>query len=1215
MFISFFARIFRNRWVTTFLGCLILAALIWFCGPLLGFGSVHPFETEFVRYLTIAAIFVLWLVTNLIRSLHAAKQDKDLAAGIAKAEPDANETASAEEIALLADRLKESLHKLKKAGKGGGSKRLTSLPWYMFIGPPGAGKTTALLNCGLKFPLSDTPGGAQALKGVGGTRNCDWWFTDEAVLIDTAGRYTTQDSQAAVDNAAWLGFLKMLKKHRRRQPLNGVMVAISLSDLSVLTEDQRLTHARAIRRRIRELHDELGVRVPVYVLFTKADLIAGFVEFYDNMGREEREQAWGVTFPYDDGREEGMVAGFPSAFDALMERLNDRMLERVHQEPDAQRRRLVYGFPQQIASLRDVASDFLTEAFRPSRLEPRALLRGIYFTSGTQDGTPIDRLLGTMANEFGLPRQSVTAFSGAGRSYFLTRLIREVIFGEASLVGLDPRVEKRAKLISYGTYGAAVAFLLLLVGGWLVSYINNRELITNVHATSTVYTNQVAELAKRGQNDLDLSATLPPLDTLRAIPGGFDEREKDVPVALQLGLYQGEKLGLAAADAYVRSLNGVLLPRMLGQLEVQIARQMNNPDLLYPLLKVYLVLGRKGPLDKDLVMQWFTLNVMNLYPGDDQAPVRDSLTGHAEALLNQPLTQLPLNDDLINRAREVLNRVPLAEYSYNRIIHSKRIASLPEWTVADNAGPGSSRVFELHSGKGLNSGVPGIYTWAGYHNTFLPLLPTVTQDITEDSWVLGKAKRDVTETVRDTTKLRRDVLNLYLDDYARRWDVQLADIGIKPFANLQQALDELSLLSAPASPLRDLLTNIDLQTQLSRTAATDQAAAAVEAKAGKVGSKAAGFAAVEAKSGLSFQQAGLVNILGEMFGNDPAGKPIDPAKRVDDHFKSLHDFVTAPNPTNPAPIETMMKNLLAMYQNFNQIANAPNQGQAMLNQLAGLGGGGGGGGAAGAAQQLQDMAKDMPKPVAAMLASVSKSGTQVASSGASQELSDAWKTKVVPLCEAAFNRYPLVAGSPDDVPVDDFASLLAPGGMMDQFFDQYLKKFVDTTAKPWKWLSPDKVPLGLSPSSLAEFDRADQIKKALFTANGQVQVRFQLVPVQLDPAVAQITIEIAGQTLTFSHGPTEQARFQWPKADGTTLVRVTMTPTAGGNATVIEKDGPWALLRVLDAAKITPSGQPDKFRIAFSGGGGTATFELNANSVNNPFTMAALRSFRCPPKL
>ena len=57
-----------------------------------------------------------------------------------------------------------------------------------------------------------------------------------------------------------------------------------------------MAHAKAIRRRIRELHDELGVRPPVYVLFTKADLIAGFVEFFDNLGKEEREQVWGATF-------------------------------------------------------------------------------------------------------------------------------------------------------------------------------------------------------------------------------------------------------------------------------------------------------------------------------------------------------------------------------------------------------------------------------------------------------------------------------------------------------------------------------------------------------------------------------------------------------------------------------------------------------------------------------------------------------------------------------------------------------------------------------------------------------------------------------------------------------------------------------------------------------------------------------------------------------
>ena len=117
-----------------------------------------------------------------------------------------------------------------------------------------------------------------------------------------------------------------------------MLVAISLSDLSTQPEAERFAHARAVRKRVRELTEELGVRVPVYVLFTKADMIAGFVEFFDNLGKEEREQVWGMTLGLDDGKSEGgPVAEFAPEFDRLMTRLNERMMERVHQEPDLQR--------------------------------------------------------------------------------------------------------------------------------------------------------------------------------------------------------------------------------------------------------------------------------------------------------------------------------------------------------------------------------------------------------------------------------------------------------------------------------------------------------------------------------------------------------------------------------------------------------------------------------------------------------------------------------------------------------------------------------------------------------------------------------------------------------------------------------------------------------------------------------------------------------------
>ena len=1243
--LPFLVRAFRSRWFIS--ACVVagMMVIIWFAGPMLGLGALHPLETEFARYAAIAALFALWIIHNLLHRLRANRRDRQFAQNIVEASPEQKaaaaklketETATAEEVATLQDRLQKAMLALRKSKLGRSRKRLATMPWYMIIGPPGAGKTTALQNCGLRFPL-DT--GKQPVAGVGGTRNCEWLFTDEAVLIDTAGRYTTQDSTADVDSAGWLGFLDMLKKYRNRQPMNGVLVAISLSDLANQTEAERQAHSRAIRHRVRELHDRLNVRLPIYVLFTKADLIAGFTEFFDNMGREEREQVWGMTFPMDEGTEdEGAVAAFRAEFDLLVGRLNDRMLERVHQEPDIRRRRLIYGFPQQVASLRDVAADFLVDAFRPSRLEARPLLRGVYMTSGTQDGTPIDRLVGTMAQEFGLPRQAAPAPVGPGRSYFLSRLLREVIFGEAALAGLDPKVERRRKIISIGAYATCAIVLVGLSASWLGSYVGNRELIAQVHAGASSYTALLGELQRRGADDQDLAATLPPLNALRGIRAGYNERDAAPTINLTFGLYQGSKLSRASTEAYRKALNDVLLPRLLSRAERQVAAAMGKPDLLYTTLKVYLILGRQGRLDADLIKQWLEADLLATYPTEEDEPNRKALAEHVAVMLEEPLRAIPLNDPLIAQARAVLTKQPLAEYSYNRILRSKTAQRMPEWTIAEHGEPGADRVFFLRSGKDLNQGIPGVYTWPGYHSEILPLLATVTQDLSEDSWVLGREKRDVQAVVRDTAKLRQDVMGLYFNDYARRWDGLIADIGIKPFNTPQEALDQLSLLSAPSSPLRELLTAIDRQTQLSRPIATTAAAEAAQRQGTQVLGKLGGFARYEIAAASSIRQNNLAGLLGDAFGIDGSGKPVDPAKRVDDHFRTFHNWV-AGEQNRPAGMEAALDRIQAMYRAFNDAASDPERGRTLMAALGSIGTqpagsppGGPGNPAAGGtpppaaggtppaagsnggpAPQMGDMTRTMPPEVARIFAPVARNAAQVAAGTAGKELTDAWRNQVYPLCDLAFKRYPFLQGSNDDVPVDDFVKLLGPGGEMDRFFNKYLKSFVDTTQRPWRWAAPDRVPTGISADSLKQFDFAAQIRDGLFNNGSTVQVRFQLTPVSMDPVLGQVSVDIGSQSLSYAQGPLQGQAFTWPGADGKYLVRLTMTPAAAGSsATIVEKDGPWALLRLLEGRI---SGQADKFRVKFQGGGGTAVFELAASSVRNPFTLTALRSFRCPAKL
>ena len=318
--LDFLKRIFFSRIILYIAGMLVAALLIWFIGPLIGFGDNTPLAGTLQRTLAITLIPALYGMGASFSNVRYAKNNRALQAELTETPKAKAKAAGEEEAAELGGRLKEALDLLKKTKlrRTWGSGWLYELPWYIFIGPPGSGKTTALTNSGLNFPLAAQLG-KNAIRGVGGTRSCDWWFTDDAVLIDTAGRYTTQDSDAEADAGAWSGFLKLLKKYRKRQPVNGAIIAIGVADLLSASEAQRMEHARAIRTRLAELYNELGVRFPVYVLFTKADLIAGFIEFFDDLGREGREQVWGMTFPLAKQADEAtVIENYPAEFDGPM---------------------------------------------------------------------------------------------------------------------------------------------------------------------------------------------------------------------------------------------------------------------------------------------------------------------------------------------------------------------------------------------------------------------------------------------------------------------------------------------------------------------------------------------------------------------------------------------------------------------------------------------------------------------------------------------------------------------------------------------------------------------------------------------------------------------------------------------------------------------------------------------------------------------------------
>ena len=90
-----------------------------------------------------------------------------------------------DERKLLQARWRDAIDVLRKSHLKKNGNPLYVLPWYLVIGESGSGKTTSLNSARLATPFVDLG----KTGGISGTRNCEWWFLEQAIVIDTAGRY------------------------------------------------------------------------------------------------------------------------------------------------------------------------------------------------------------------------------------------------------------------------------------------------------------------------------------------------------------------------------------------------------------------------------------------------------------------------------------------------------------------------------------------------------------------------------------------------------------------------------------------------------------------------------------------------------------------------------------------------------------------------------------------------------------------------------------------------------------------------------------------------------------------------------------------------------------------------------------------------------------------------------------------------------------------
>ena len=1171
------------------IGVFALCLLVWFAGPFVAIAGHVPLDPPFNRLLAILFIVVIWALLIVIRQFRANQKDKQLIKDLATAAPADREredlaTAQNEERAALQQKFEQSLRLLRETRAKGKRDRqyLYELPWYVIIGAPGSGKTTLLLNSGLKFPLSDRMG-ASPIEGVGGTRNCDWLFTEDAIFLDTAGRYATQDSHKDIDEAGWKGFLDLIKKYRPRRPINGVLVTMSADDFLRWKEEEIHRYAKTLRQRILELYSLLGVQFPIYMLFTKCDLLAGFTDFFADLKEEQRQEVWGNTFQdARPERTEEQIAQFAGNFDELLRRLQARTYRRMQEEGDLQRRGLILNFPRQFAMLRSGILTFLHNSCGRSGYEPELLLRGIYLTSGTQEGTPIDRVMGILAASYGLDRQSTPLFSGRGKSYFITRLLREVVFPEAQLAGFDPAVERRHRLLQMATFGAILGTVGLVLALWIVSFTSNRAAIAHFTQEITLLQQPAAGVADRNS---EIRSLVERLNALQAAKKVYEGRS----LWMTFGLFQGDKLSIGADEVYKQLLNKRLFPTIIQDLEQDLNTRVlegsrTNYEGLYNLLRVYLMMGMPEKMDLPTARDWTRAHWENQYGREPQ--LQAQLVEHSENLFKSSFDSASLNQGLITQARQLLNATPLSLQIYTQLKSETFPDHSLDFSLGDALGPYGATVFSTTAPGGdlKTLQIPGLYTSQGYEAYFQKKGLDYIRQTLAQNWVL---ENPAATKESDLERLFDDLQKLYFHDYKIRWQNLLDSLVFKKPGSINETVEIIDRLGGPESPLRLLLAALEKNTMLVTPAPAE----------GQL-----------PKGGTPEKLAATT----QQFFAGAAGTNQELAREVQRHFAPLTNLVH-PFGATPPPLDKVIDSLNRVRDVLMQISTAAKSDEQAFQIAKGRMSDAGGGDPINAANNEFRL---LPEPVRSWLLSLSSFGWDLTLGSAKKELNAAWKNDVLAAyAKGLHGRYPLFKNAGIDATMIDFSRFFAPGGIMDQFFKSRLSSFVDTSTPNWSLVGMDNSKVAMPRETLDQFYKAARIRDALFGAGGAVpSVSFELKPVSMDDNVGTFRINLEGQAASYSHGPSKSEKFVWPGPETNAGVRLIFL-TLDGQEFSASEEGPWAWMKTLDKASMENTALPDRFLVTFQVHGLKARYELRANSVDNPFRLPELESFRCPESL
>jgi type VI secretion system protein ImpL len=1029
-----------------------------------------------------------------------------------------------------------------------GRDALTKLPVVLILGPKGSAKTTFVLQSDLDAEL--LAGNPHFGEMVAPTDAVNVWYRDGQLLLEAAG-------QLSVEPARWARLVSRLHSAKWLQSVLGrpqaprvAVVCFSVEELlGPAASDSPIAAARNLRARLSELAEAIGIRLPVYVVFTKTDRIPHFEDFARNLTDGDIHELLGATL-----RTSGDTAGgsyaereterLTRAFEELYHGLAERRLDLIARSGTTQGNGAAYEFPREFRKTSRAAVQFLIELCRPSQLRMSPFLRGFYFAGvrpvvareGVNEPASPPAFQSAMpagaTQVFNLnqlqPQQSRTTNPSRTQErrvpqwVFLDRILQRVIFLDRVAMGITTsgvgQTERRRI-----TMAAGIALCFTMSVTTLLAWDHERDLQEDTETALQGVANLTAPVG------LATLEQLQPLERLRAVTETLSKYEHGRgPLRQVILMHTGSDLYEQARTAYFRRLRPVLFQPTFESLKLDLSDLPPNPTLdryerVYESLKAYVEITEHHDsatadfFGRVLTDRWVGQSV----PDEEKRALGQAQFAFygAELPHRNPypdaLPELPLRE----RARSFLSTNANDSSFYRGLVGQWN--QLP-WGILANDRPDT---------RGLLTStleVPGAFTRAGWDSVHAQL--SSQNPFSRSPHVVGDGFYRVAGINPDS--LPRILQREYEKDYRETWLQFLRDAQLETLT-LQNGEGRLTRLGEASSPLFQLFEYVDLHTTVDN--AEIQSTFGVLKR--MLGPDSVPQQLVSDKPGLDYLRLlpELALAVGRL--NASPGTAAEALRAASDKGVNFVGALATEFPTEPPPAQQVGISL-----------------RALLSAPFVKGG---------------ELAEQGPAAAA----------TQLAAS-----FCTTWGNRV-------FNMFPFRAQAPE-ASVDDVIALLNPqGGELEKFLDQ-----IEATG-------------AAQSNEFINFRRRAIAVRSAFYPPGSTAPGFDLTfSLIVPPGIDRVVLRIDGTPYTFTPTLTDTERLAWSAR----ATQVALEIRSGDRViSPLQFDGTWAMFHFFNAGEWA-NASGGTYRVTWSQGGVTLSADVRFREANAPVLQRSFMSLSCP---